>query len=266
MINLRKLANRLGRRMYMYGRFESPNIPEKNGEYWLISQVLKTKKRELTFIDIGCNEGAWTDNVLLKCAQGEISPTIYSFEPCKSTREKLEDKFSQDPQVQIRKEAMSDRNGFATFYSSAPGAGTNSLHAISGEFSETVETKTLDTFISCEGIKNVHLIKIDAEGFDGDILNGARVSLEAGVFEFIQFEYNWRWILNGRSLKDVFNLIDGTTYKLGKLISNKVLIFDVWHYELDKFFEGNFVLVREPKLIEDWCVWCHFDKTNSVRF
>ena len=65
------------------------------------------------------------------------------------------------------------------------------------------------------GISQVIFAKIDTEGFDALILAGVLECLQRGIFDLIRFEYNWRWLLNSKSLRDIFQLIQNTPYRLG---------------------------------------------------
>jgi hypothetical protein len=59
----------------------------------------------------------------------------------------------------------------------------------------------------------------------------------------MQFEHNWRRLLNSMSRRAVFNMVDGMPYRVGKLAGAKLLLFERWHFEVDRFFESNYVLV-----------------------
>ena len=107
---------------------------------------------------------------------------------------------------------------------------------------------TLDEFFQREKIESVAMIKIDTEGFDSLVLRGAAACLARGAVEVVQFEYNWRWLLNHTCLRDVFELVRDTPYRLGKLTGRSVDYYDEWHPELDRFFETNCALVREEQL------------------
>lgn len=68
---------------------------------------------------------------------------------------------------------------------------------------------TAGTFSILKGLRsspaNIFLLKVDAEGYDYDILDGASTLLAAHRVKFLSFEYNDKWFTNGRTrtLKDV---------------------------------------------------------------
>jgi hypothetical protein len=135
-------------------------------------------------------------------------------------------------------------------FSPNPGAGTTSLNSISGDISEPVTVTTIDSFIAKNRISAVTMLKVDTEGFDFQVLAGAASAISKGTIEAIQFEYNWRWLLNHSCLRDVFDLVKDKPYTLGKLTGNCIEFYDSWHFELDRFFEGNYVLIRNGSRLE----------------
>lgn len=238
---LRHFAYRVGRKLYTWGRGEPRNDPHSNGEYWLLDQIAPRLGADSVVLDVGANAGDWSARLL---AIAPTAPKLIAFEPAHATRTTLAARLAPYRSVEIVDLALSDAIGTASFYSSAPGAGTNSLHPASGAQTETVRTTTLDAWLAERGIAHVAMAKIDVEGFDSLVLAGARQSLARGAIDLLQFEYNWRWLLNGRSLRTVFDLVETLPYRLGKLAGPRLLLFERWHFELDRFFENNYVLVR----------------------
>jgi len=123
--------------------------------------------------------------------------------------------------------------------------------------------RRLDTFLVDERINAVKMAKIDTEGFDFLVLKGAEQALTLGAFEIVQFEYNWRWLLNQTSLRDVFHLISGKPYRLGKLMGESIEFYDDWHFELDRYFENNYVLVRRDSPVMELGRAACFDQSNA---
>lgn len=108
------------------------------------------------------------------------------------------------------------------------------------------------------------MVKIDTEGFDLLVLRGAEQTLHDGRIEIVQFEYNWRWLPNHVCLRDVFALIADKPYRLGKLCGNTIEFYDQWHFELDRFFENNYVLIRNDSNLRMLGSAVRFDESNVV--
>jgi FkbM family methyltransferase len=254
---------RLGRKMYTYARGDGKNDPRTNGEYWLLEQVLKASPGPQILLDVGANRGDWTAQAL-RLTQASKEVHVHAFEPSLATRSMLAARFAESVAVTVHPYALSETVGEATFYSKEVGAGTNSLSPLSGLNTEVVKLITIDRFFQHSRIEKVSLVKIDTEGFDLHVLRGAEESLYEGRIAVIQFEYNWRWLLNRASLRDVFDLISNKPYRLGKLVGKTIELYHEWHFELDRYFENNYVLVRRDS---EFCllgVEVHFDNSNAL--
>lgn len=259
---LRNIAWRLGRKLYCLARGDLPNDPRANGEYWLLRKIVGRSGREVTLFDIGANKGNWSLHAL-ECSAASAGLRIFAFEPSSATRAILERNTSRSPAIQVESFALSSRRGETTFYSRGAGAGTNSLNPLSGSQSETVQLTTLDAFMEERGLETLTMAKVDTEGYDLDVLEGASATLSAGKIEVVQFEYNWRWLLNRSSLRDVFEFISDKPYRLGKLTREGFELHSSWHFELDRFFEGNYLLVRQDSPLLALGTEVRFDVSNA---
>jgi FkbM family methyltransferase len=215
-------------------------------------------------LDIGANRGDWTGEALRWSDSRDI--TIYAFEPTNMIRSTLMDRFVDQRAVVVLPYAISDMTGTAVLYSQGGTSGTNSLSACSGHYAESVEVTTIDRFCDERLIRALSLIKIDIEGFDYLALRGAEDMLKNGKVEIVQFEYNWRWLLNRASIRDVFVFLRDMPYRFGKLRRGRIEFYDEWHFELDRFFENNYVLVRRDSGLNRYGVTAYIDKHNSISF
>jgi FkbM family methyltransferase len=189
---------------------------------------------------------------------------VHAFEPLSGTRALLEKAIAEFPEVRVESVALSNAPGKAAFYSESAGAGTSSLHPVSGKRAEDVALVTLDAWISEQQYAHIKVIKIDVEGFDSLTLEGAARMLQEGLVDVIQFEY-WRWLLNSRSLHWVFQFIEDKPYIFGKLAPDGVGTFGRWHFELDRFFEGNYVLLCQGSAVVQLGKPAWFDEFNVLR-
>ena len=126
-----------------------------------------------TFVDIGAHVGTWAQHFALKCKQ------IHAFEPQYSTYERLRDgvKLAKLGNVICHETALGGQGEVDLHVVSVDGGGSTlryrqelgSVLAV-----ERVRCAQLDDF----ELDNVGVIKIDAEGFEIDILRGATKTLE----------------------------------------------------------------------------------------
>jgi len=262
---VRSLTWRVGRRLYCWARRDEPDSPATNGEYWLIGQLLgELADNTPILMDIGANRGDWTAQARGIFDSLGKAGLVYTFEPTQSTYTFLTDRFKEDDSVKLNKVALSEHTGQAEFFVNGELAGTNSLHNVQGAIVETVQTQRFDDFLESAGLETILFVKSDTEGHDMSVLRGAEKSLRAGSIEVWQFEYNHRWVFNHSVLKDVFDFIEDKPYSLGKVYGNGIEIYEKWHPELERFFEANYVLVRNGSYIEKLCLPMCFDASNTL--
>jgi FkbM family methyltransferase len=274
---LRRLAWRLGRRLYVSARGEQIAVDiESDGETYLQAQVIANipPAEKLQALDIGANQGDWTKRLLSLAPPTRYNKECLSvelFEPVPSTRERLFKMLQmtdKDGVCQVHSLAISNQAGSFQMALLSETGGTNSLH-FDGSAEQppggwiTVQTSTLMEFCARRGIDRIHLAKCDAEGHDFKILEGAKELFAAQRIDVLQFEYNHQWVFSRCYLKDVFDLVRGLPYRVGKLEPDSIEIYDDWHPELDRFFQSNYVLIAEAAL--GWfCIRRgSFDRSNT---
>lgn len=250
----RRWAWRIGRKLYLLARHDPNNKMVSNGEL-LVQQaavrLAQTHAPAAVVFDIGANVGHWTRQWLQQVDQAEgLQAQVHAFEPFPATYDTLIGKLRDEIEagrVCCHQWAFSDADGSVPMYG-RPNSGTSAInHQGVGDGLEQVEvvTKRLATYCQQEGIQEIHLLKCDTEGHDFAVICGAETLLADGAIWLLQFEYNHRWVFSRHYLKDVFDLIQGKPYVVSKITCDGLEIYPAWHPELERFFEGNYVLIRE---------------------
>ncbi len=142
-------------------------------------------KKCQVFCDIGANSGYYS------ILGAKINPhaSVFSFEPSTGplyflTRNKEINNLND--QISINSIALSNSNGEATFYEVVNSkypyvkynlGGVGSLQADSLKKPIIVKTETLDHFVQQKRISSIDLIKIDTEGTENFILQGAEQTI-----------------------------------------------------------------------------------------
>jgi len=272
----RRATYRLGRAMYLIARGDIPNDMTRNGEMLIQQGVLDAWQKkpstgqQLVVFDVGANIGEWSAALVKQVEQRQLAQQVqlYSFEPVAATAQTLRRNLGTDkPWLHIEELALSATSGSAQIFIAAANAGTNSLHADptgATHESATIQLASAVDFCATRSIQHVHLLKCDTEGHDMEVIRGALPLLQNGRVSVLQFEYNHRWIMSRNFLHDVFMAIEGLPYSLGKLQAGQVIMFREWHQELDKFFEGNYVLVHRDALSWFNSKAARFDRFNTL--
>ena len=173
---------------------------------------------------------------------------VHCFEPAKDTIALLQKNLKEvEDRYLLVNKAVSNTTGTASLFIAGKGLGINSLHRnfeVEDRDVEEIELITLDQYVVEKQIERIQFIKIDAEGHDYNVLEGASDIMSKGLVDFIQFEYSWRWIDNRRFLKDVFSLVDPLGYDLGKVTGYGVEFYEQWDPDLETFIENNYLLCK----------------------
>ncbi len=132
------------------------------------------------------------------------------FEPSRFTFEILKEKLRDHArQLSLVEAAVAEREGVLLF-SEEPNAGeTSSLltsAASSGATKYQVKVTTLDIKLENLGFEHVDFLKIDAEGYDFPVLQGASSLLQENRIKALQFEYNSYWASSGNTLCKPFHI------------------------------------------------------------
>lgn len=176
-----------------------------------------------SFVDIGANSGYYT---LLASSIVGANGVVISFEPHPGTYNRLLQnvKLNSADNVKLYNIALSSYDGKGKLNVSRSSDGLNSLKPILlTEESIDVDIKRLDTII---GSKSVNMIKIDAEGSELDILEGAKLSLMKNPRVQIIYEINRTFIESTNVIKKLNDLGFSSFVVKNGIISVKISSFE----------------------------------------
>ncbi|MBN1760537.1 MAG: FkbM family methyltransferase [Chitinispirillaceae bacterium] len=160
--------------LYLFGAFQ-PQI--------LTSPYYRLKP-DAVVLDVGANIGSMTLLFANYCPQGKV----FAFEPTHYAFQKLQANLERNPLLAQRvvavntfvSDRVSDHPGLQVC-SSWKLNGDSPCHALHGGIvmsSDKVASTTLDHFLAETELQRVDLIKIDTDGFEYDVLEGARHLIE----------------------------------------------------------------------------------------
>lgn len=130
------------------------------------------------YIDVGANVG---HHVLFMC---RYASAVFAFEPYQSVRDQLEEKLDLNSvdNVKVVPVALGDKIETRRFF--APpneNLGTGSFieeYSDQNTADQLLEIRRLDDIFTEQGIEQADMVKIDVEGFEKQVLSGARKMLE----------------------------------------------------------------------------------------
>jgi FkbM family methyltransferase len=193
--------------------YENANV---SGERYLIRRYLPTNisNPRPVFFDVGANVGEVTAEL------ADVFPraTIHAFEPHPQNYARLSSSFRAKAQVRCHNVALGTTRGQIELHDRADRDGSThaSLHAgvisdIHGQAikSVAVTVDTLDDVAHENEVGRIDYLKIDTEGNELAILEGASRMLQEHRLGYIHFEFNEMNIISKASMRDFRKLLRG---------------------------------------------------------
>lgn len=202
------------------------------------------KNESMIYFDVGANLGSNTK--LLKKIFGK-NLEVHAFEPSRVSYKKLK---KYHPDIILNNVAVSNFVGKSNFFersiSSQSSMNIRENHPLKNVKNEySVEVITLDQYIQSKNINKINFLKIDTEGDDFKVLQGAINILKNIEVNLIKVEC----LFNSNNLQDesefnkIFNLLSSLNYKIYSIpnikhINNKLYLMDI--YFINNEFEKKY--------------------------
>jgi FkbM family methyltransferase len=219
-----------------------------SGEGLAIDRCLPGVANPVVF-DVGANEGDWIRAVL----QRRPLAVVHAFEP-QAALTARQPTFAGD--VRLHTVAVGAEAGTLALYDYATHAGSQHASLLPGVIetvhgaqtrSTNVPVITLDTYCAENAVERIDLLKIDVEGFELNVLRGARRLLDDRRIGAIQFEFNEMNVV-GRTFMDDFMARLSPTHSLHRVLPHGLLPLERHrHWPNEQFVYQNIVaLERRP--------------------
>tara|TARA_B100001027_G_C16202595_1_gene301277 strand:- start:31 stop:876 length:846 start_codon:yes stop_codon:yes gene_type:complete len=228
-----------------YGSFD------QTGEKNFIKTISSSLKLTL---DIGANTGKYTQLIL-----DETKSNVISFEPLKEAFKDLKNIEKVYPErLKTFNYAVGDKNEYLDLNTSNSKSekasfskDTDKLTFYEQENSIKINTEviTLDSFFKNNpkliDEKELDFIKIDTEGFELEVIIGAKNLIEKKKPKFIQLEFNWHQLFKKQTMYEFSKYLED--YYLYQLLpfGKKLIRVDPIRPETNIFHLSNFVYIRK---------------------
>jgi FkbM family methyltransferase len=177
-------------------------------------RVLLEDKSGAILFDVGANIGQTIDSFV----QAFRSPRIHAFEPSPATFEILRRGYGGRPSISLENMALGDREGTLPFHVTKDYSVNDSLLEPAwnaGGDEVLVRVETLDRYCEAYGIDHVDFLKIDAQGYDLNVLRGAgrmlgerRIEAFCVEVSFVDmYKYQPKYV-------DILSFVNDTGYRL----------------------------------------------------
>jgi FkbM family methyltransferase len=158
-----------------YGIARNGEVESEETE--LVQNILKQLPSNYTLLDIGANTGYYG---IMSAYMSPQSKT-YSFEPLNQHCDYIieSSKLNKLSNIDIIEYALGETNEKKDIY--PVGSGTSFIKDFTkhGKNKINIEIKVLDDVVKEKKIDNIHFVKIDVEGFEFEVLKGAKNTIES---------------------------------------------------------------------------------------
>jgi FkbM family methyltransferase len=222
---------------------------EASGETHFLTEILSRYDKPV-ILDVGANRGNYAKKIM------SLRPdaNLYAFEPHPATFSLLQ-QTAEECNFEAINCGMGAVAGVLNLYDrrEATGSGTEhasvyqdvieGIHRVSSTEVE-VRLSTIDTFVRERDLKKITLLKIDTEGHEYQVLQGATETLAGGNVELIQLEFNEMNTVSHVFFRDFYTLL-GDRYDIYRLLPGGLLPITKYRPLLCEIFAyQNLLFVR----------------------
>jgi FkbM family methyltransferase len=214
------------------------NPVSESGEKLFIHNVV-AKMDEPVVLDIGANVGRYA--VAVRSANPEAE--LYAFEPHPKTFKTLEDQAEQYCFNAIQSACGSEEGTITLYdYDEEGSSHASAMQEVIEEIHEKekistdVPVTTVDGFADTHDLSCIDLLKIDTEGYEEEVLKGARSMINSSSVRFVQLEFNEMNIKSRTFARDIIDILDG--YKIFRMLPDGLVHLGEYHplkYEIFGF-------------------------------
>ena len=156
-------------------------IEERLSEEWSILDPLAYTHDKQTVLDLGCYNGFFMREWLKVCPNA----VVHAFEPAPESFAKLNESYGSHPRAKLINSGVGAEAGEIAFNTSTEKGYFNSFLDIDSKALEktlfsvddmrkvTVPVTTLDGYVSEQQMEAIHLIKVDVQGYELNVLKGS---------------------------------------------------------------------------------------------
>ena len=235
--------------------YAADDVKNSGEEYILnyVKQYLKTLNEPIIIFDIGANIGGYTQLVL--DIFKDIDFRIFSFEPSTETFNKLKKNLPKTNKIELYNMGLGDQNTKMTLLYNKDYSGMSSLYdrrlddcGLSLDHKEKVKLIKLDDFCDNKMINKIDFLKIDTEGHELKVLEGAKEIIDKDAVKFIQFEFGGCNIDSKTYFQDFYRFLN-EKYKIYRIIKNGLYHIDRYSGFLELFHTTNFLAIHNNLML-----------------
>lgn len=228
-------------------------LSKSNNNLFLGENIFIKKFKKLNInncIDIGANIGDFSLEIL-----NNKNVKVIAFEPLPVCCDKLSLIYKEYAnRFKFFQIALSNKDGFSKLNYGETTSGLSSLETKINKIpyvrdlntnSIEVITKQLDSFINDLEFQNTDFIKIDVEGHEMAVLDGALNFIKKNHIKLIQIEFNWHNLLTKNTIYEYSAKLEDYVVTQLNLINGKLRIINPLDPLSNLYFLSNFIFIEK---------------------
>ncbi len=220
-----------------------------NGEAFVLNYLKQNSSsngsKKIIF-DVGANVGTYIKSIGKKFG-GDVE--IHAFEPSAVTFKQLSENIGIQKNIKLNHFGLSNVEEEKLIYYDHEKSGLTSLYqrqldhyGVRMNMSENIRLETLDAYCQSNNISTVFLLKIDVEGHELGVLQGAKNMLAEKKIQAIQFEFGGTNIDARTYFKDFYLLLKDN-YTIYRILQNGLYEIKKYNELHEIFLYTNFLAV-----------------------
>lgn len=213
------------------------------------SFLYKCAFKNPVIFDVGANRGEYCEGILSEFPKSQI----YAFEPSTLMSEALKKRFTATKQVSVCSYGLGDKTQEMSLYKESADARISSLTKLGvtdDQYTEKVDIRKLDEVVLQLDVDVIHLLKIDVEGHELDVIRGADKMIVSGRVKIIQFELGGSSIDTHTTFKDIYDYLIDCQFTIYLIQRRGTQEITSYNYLYEQYSTTNFVAVHRSTKIE----------------
>jgi FkbM family methyltransferase len=214
--------------------------PGTESEVQVALSLLQLEETSLIAFDIGANYGDYT-SALLKQAPNSY---VHAFEPSPPIHSRLRERFEGDERVDVHQFGFSNHTAEVQLFSDNFNGKMSSLAKrnlehlnVKFDLATKISVRTLNDYCTQANVIP-HLIKIDVEGFEFQVIQGAAELLSQ--IRLIQFEFGGTNIDTKVFFRDFWEILVGAGFEIFRLTPRGLVRIERYSETHEVFVFSNF--------------------------